>query len=62
MWGNFGASAVAKVIPLILGNAALHYADWREVFWLCAGGFVLLGLSVLLVDSTKPLADRRAQS
>jgi hypothetical protein len=47
---------------LILGNAALHYADWREVFWLCAGGFVLLGLSVLLVDSTKPLADRRAQS
>lgn len=58
MWGNFGASAVAKVIPLILSTQALHFADWREIFWLCAGGFVLLGLSVLLVDSTKPLEAR----
>jgi MFS family permease len=55
MWGNFGASAVAKVIPMILASA-IHFSDWREIFWLCAGGFVLLGLSVLLVDSTKPLS------
>jgi MFS family permease len=56
MWGNFGAAAVAKVIPFILGTR-LHYADWREIFWLCAGGFVLLGGSMLLVDSTRSLGD-----
>ena len=56
MWGNFGASAVAKVIPMILASTMFHYSDWREIFWLCAGGFVLLGLSSLLVDSTKPLS------
>lgn len=56
MWGNFGAAAVAKVIPLVLATR-LHYADWREIFWLCAGGFVLLGLAPLLVDSTRTLND-----
>jgi len=57
MWGNFGASAVAKLIPMIIGSS-WHHADWREVFWICAGGFVLLGTSSLFIDSTKPLADR----
>ncbi len=56
MWGNFGASAVAKLIPFVLGTS-LHFADWREIFWICAGGFVLLGTSALLVDSAKPLKD-----
>jgi nitrate/nitrite transporter NarK len=54
MWGNFGASAVAKVIPLVLASG-IHYQDWREVFWLCAGGFVLLAAATLMVDSAKPL-------
>jgi nitrate/nitrite transporter NarK len=54
MWGNFGASAVAKVIPMILPSA-IHFSDWRKIFWLCAGGFVLLGVAVLMVDSTRPL-------
>ncbi len=54
MWGNFGASAVAKVIPFILGTR-LHYADWREIFWLCAGGFVLMAVALLFVDSTRSL-------
>ena len=57
MWGNFGASAVAKLIPFILGTS-LHYRDWREIFWMCAGGFVLLGTAAMLVDSAKPLTDR----
>ena len=56
MWGNFGASAVAKLIPFILGTS-LHYRDWREIFWMCAGGFVLLGTAAMLVDSAKPLTD-----
>ncbi|MCS7023832.1 MAG: MFS transporter [Bryobacteraceae bacterium] len=54
MWGNFGASAVAKIIPMVLASP-LHYADWREVFWLCAGGFALLGLCALLVDATRSI-------
>jgi MFS family permease len=56
MWGNFGASAVARVIPFILGTR-LHYADWREIFWLCACAFVLLGVALLFVDSTRSLRD-----
>jgi len=56
MWGNFGASAVAKMIPLILASA-FHWADWREVFWVCAAGFILLGVSSLFIDSTKTLGD-----
>jgi MFS family permease len=56
MWGNFGASAVAKLIPLAIGSS-LHRQDWREVFWMCAAGFVVLGASSLFIDSTRPLAD-----
>ncbi len=59
MWGNFGASAVAKLIPFILGTS-IHFADWREIFWLCAAAFVLLGTATMFVDSTKPLTDHRA--
>ena len=54
MWGNLGASVVAKLIPLALASA-FHWSDWREVFWLCAGGFALLGVCVLFVDGTRPL-------
>jgi len=54
--GTFGASAVARVIPFILGTR-LHYCDWREIFWLCAGGFVLLAVALLFVDTTRSLRD-----
>ena len=52
MWGNFGAAALAKVIPILLASS-LHHADWREVFLLCAGGFAVLGVSMLFVDGTR---------
>lgn len=54
MWGNFGASAVAKLIPFVLATS-LHWQDWREIFWICAAGFVLLGAAQLFVDSTESL-------
>ncbi len=54
MWGNLGASAVAKWIPLALASP-LHRADWSEVFWMCAAGFVVLAVAILFVDSTRPL-------
>lgn len=56
MWGNLGASAVSKLIPLVIGSS-LHRPDWREVFWLCAAGFVVLGVASLFIDSTRPLSD-----
>ena len=56
MWGKSGKSTVAKVIPFLLGTR-LHYADWREIFWLCAGGFVMLAVALLFVDSTRTLRD-----
>lgn len=54
MWGNFGAAAIARLIPFVL-SLSWHRADWSEVFYLCAGGFVVLGLAALCVDATKPL-------
>ncbi|MEP6670400.1 MAG: MFS transporter [Chthoniobacter sp.] len=58
MWGNLGASAVAKTIPLALASS-MHRADWSEVFWMCAGGFILLSTTALFVDSTRPLGATR---
>jgi len=60
MWGNIGAAVIAQVIPRIV-QSGIH-ADWREIFWLCATGFVVLGLSLCLVDSTKTLRAEPAES
>jgi len=55
MWGNFGASAASWLIPRVVPSKELHVEDWTKVFWMCAGGFVLLAVCSLFVDSTKPL-------
>jgi len=57
MWGNLGASAVASLIPKALASPRIHYADWREVFWMCGLAFVVFAGAVLFVDTTKPLTD-----
>jgi len=54
MWGNFGASAVAKLIPFILATS-IHQKDWQEIFYFCAAGFVVLALSSFFIDSTRTL-------
>jgi ACS family glucarate transporter-like MFS transporter len=56
MWGNLGAAAVARSIPLLLVSN-WHRADWSDIFWLCAAAFVVAGFSILGVDSTKPLTE-----
>ncbi|EDY21827.1 major facilitator superfamily MFS_1 [Chthoniobacter flavus Ellin428] len=56
MWGNLGASAVAKTIPLALAST-MHRADWSEVFWMCAASFLIFAGCALFIDSTKPLAN-----
>nr|MDQ3624755.1 MFS transporter [Verrucomicrobiota bacterium] len=44
MWGNFGAAAVSKLIPMVLATS-FHRSDWSEIFWMCAGGFALQGVA-----------------
>jgi nitrate/nitrite transporter NarK len=56
MWGNLGVPVVAQIIPFMLTTKA-HFGDWREVFWMCAGGFVLLGLCSLFLDSNRRLVE-----
>jgi sugar phosphate permease len=56
MWGNLGASAVAICIPRALASS-LHRPDWSEVFWMCAGAFVVFAGAALFVDSTQPLEE-----
>jgi ACS family glucarate transporter-like MFS transporter len=55
MWGNFGAAAVAWLLPRML--QLTHRPDWSEIFWLCAAAFLVSAISVLWVDSTKPLEE-----
>ena len=55
MWGNFGASLVAKIIPTILATT-FHFNDWREVFWLCAAGYAVSIGAAFFIDSTKQLS------
>ena len=53
MWGNFGASAAALLIPWLL---KLGGGDGKlVVFFTLAGAFVLAGLVVLPMDATKKL-------
>lgn len=61
MWGNFGAAAVAQVVPLVLASR-MHRADWGEIFWMCAAGFVVFATCALFIDSTKALANREKTS
>jgi nitrate/nitrite transporter NarK len=57
MWGNLGASLIAKVIPILIASR-WHCADWRETCFLCALGFLTLGLSALAVDAERRLDAR----
>ena len=53
MWGNFGASASALLVPWLLVHGG---GDARNlIFFVLAGSFVLAGLVVLPMDATKKL-------
>ena len=55
MWGNFGASAGALLVPWLL---KIGGGDGKFfVFFTLAGAFVLAGLVVLPVDATKKLVN-----
>ena len=54
MWGNLGASAVAKTIPLVLGPTP-QPAAWSKVFWMLAAAFGMFATTSFFVDATKQL-------
>jgi sugar phosphate permease len=56
MWGNLGVPVVAQIIPFML-TTQVHYSNWREIFWMCAGGFLLLGVCSLFLDSNRRLVE-----
>jgi MFS family permease len=61
MWGNFGASMVAKLIPMIIATT-WHQTSWSEIFWICAGAFVMLAVCSLAIDSTRTLQVPRSSA
>lgn len=49
MWGNFGASAAAKLLPWVLATLDTNN-DWREVFLVCAAAYGVAIIAVLGMD------------
>jgi ACS family glucarate transporter-like MFS transporter len=49
MWGNFGASAAAKLLPWVLTNLDTNH-DWREVFLVCAAAYGVAIIAALGMD------------
>jgi len=50
MWGNFGASAAAKLLPWVLATLDANN-DWQEVFLVCAAAYGVAIVAVLGMDS-----------
>jgi nitrate/nitrite transporter NarK len=50
MWGNFGASAAAKLLPWVLAHHDAN-KDWHEVFLVCAGSYLVAILAALGMNS-----------
>jgi MFS family permease len=50
MWGNFGASAAAKLLPWVLAARDAN-DEWREVFLVCAAAYGVAIIAVLGMDS-----------
>jgi MFS family permease len=46
MWGNFGASAAAKLLPWVLAHHDAN-KDWHEVFLVCAASYLVAILAAL---------------
>ena len=49
MWGNFGASASAKLLPWVLTTLDTNN-DWREGFMVCAAAYAVAIVAVLGMD------------
>ena len=55
MWGNFGATLNAAMMPgLVLAGQEMNW-EYGPVFLVCGGAFLLASLASLGMDATKPL-------
>ncbi|MEQ9410856.1 MAG: MFS transporter [Fuerstiella sp.] len=55
MWGNFGASASAIMVPKLLEYGKQDGSGQQMVFMACAGAFFIASLASLGMDATRPL-------
>jgi ACS family glucarate transporter-like MFS transporter len=53
-WGNLGAAFFARVLPWVQKTYDPGHT-YHAAFYLCAGGFAVMALASLGLDSTKPL-------
>jgi MFS family permease len=55
MWGNFGASISAMMVPHLLKTGVSSESGQRMVFIACASSFFLAAVAYCGMDATKPL-------
>jgi MFS family permease len=55
MWGNFGASVSAIMVPKLLAYGAQDGSGQTLVFIVCASAFFVAAIAALGMDATKPL-------
>jgi MFS family permease len=55
MWGNIGAAIAPHLYGLVLGETP-KLEDWNAMFVICAGLFVVSGVTALGIDATVPIA------
>lgn len=59
MWGNFGASVSAMMVPRLLEYGAEDGSGQKLVFMACAGAFFVAGLAAMGMDASRPLTTPR---
>jgi len=57
MHGNFGAALAPLLYNAILGETP-SLGEWNRLFAFCTGVFVLSGFTALVIDGTKPIANK----
>jgi len=55
MWGNFGASLTAMMVPWLLSVGTTSEDGQRYVFMACAGALFLSAVAALGLDAAKPV-------
>jgi MFS transporter, ACS family, glucarate transporter len=61
MWGNIGAAIAPQVYNYVLGERPT-IVQWNTMFVVCAGMFVLSGISALGINATVPIEAAREES
>lgn len=54
MWGNLGASLIAKILPLIVATQA-GGSDWTRGFLFCGSGFAMVFATAWFIDARRSI-------